>query len=349
MFGSIASMGLMVLVSVPVGYYALKKGDIESILDTSEITIVDNNGVLKDAIKKHKLENEKFMKYIKNYEDVIYKKDYLNKYMYEKNISMTKILYFDDKEKKAYKNKKSTGRGYYSFKKGEIRLLGEETINDIYHELIHLSTSFENDNTLFCGFEQTDKKEGYKIGTGLNEGFTELLNTIYFNKESKAYQPLRIFANALSEIIGLEKMEKYFYNADLLSLSKEMQRYGITEKEVYRFLANMDFCCYFYKKDKVSFIDNKQYQKSIDEVQELLIRMYMNRYILDAPTTSDDYYRIIKEKGIAFANGSFFKSYDLKEDASKLIKDRKVIVMDDSKAKEYVDNAIEEARKMKAA
>ena len=168
MVGSIAGMGLIITFALPVSYYALIKGDIESILDTYEITIADNNGVLKNAIKKHEEENEKFMKYIKNYEDFIYSKEHINKYIYEHNISETKILYFDKKEKKDYENKKRTGRGYYSFKQKEIRLLGEETIMDIYHELIHLSTSFENDTTLFCGFQQIDKRTGYNIGTDLN-------------------------------------------------------------------------------------------------------------------------------------------------------------------------------------
>ena len=349
MVGSIASMGVIIAFAFPVGYYALKKGDIESVLDTLEVTIVDNNGVLKNAIKKHKEENEKFMKYIKTYEEFIYSKEHINKYMYEHNISETKIIYFDKKERKDYETKKRTGRGYYSFNKKEIRLYGIETILDIYHELIHLSTSFENDTTLFCGFEQIDKRTGYKIGTGLNEGFTELQNHLYFNKEGKSYEPLRIFANALSEIIGLEKMETFFYNADLLSLSNEMQKYGISEKEVYKFLANMDYCCYFYKKNKVNVMENKQYQKSIDYIQEILIRMYTNRYVLDMENPTDEYYEIIKKKGIAFLNGSLFKSYQLEEDASKLIKDRKVIVMDDEKARIYVDNAIEGAKELRAA
>lgn len=101
----------------------------------------------------------------------------------------------------------------------------------LFHELIHMATSYDNGARI--GFRQQ------KLGRGLNEGYTELINKRYFSKEdddeAKSDKPIgygyeQELAYGIELLVGQNKMESLFFNADLYGLIEEMSKYTSREE-----------------------------------------------------------------------------------------------------------------------
>lgn len=94
----------------------------------------------------------------------------------------------------------------------------------VYHELMHMASSYYDEElkNIYAGFRQTN------IGDSLNEGYTQLLTERYFNNEikgaklSSGYQLCRNITGLLEKIVGQEKMENLYFNANLKGLIKEL-------------------------------------------------------------------------------------------------------------------------------
>ena len=96
----------------------------------------------------------------------------------------------------------------------------------LFHELLHLSSSCVREDKLYIGFNQM--LENSDIGRGINEGYTEYLNQLYFKHQSNSkhyYTYLKNTASLLERIIGHEKMQSFFFKSDLLSLVEELSNY----------------------------------------------------------------------------------------------------------------------------
>ena len=81
-------------------------------------------------------------------------------------------------------------------------------------------------------------------GCGLNEGYTELLNKRYFSKCKKdrgAYPEQQFIALGIEEIVGRERMESLYFDADLEGLVKELSQYASVE-EIHELLRVIDEC-----------------------------------------------------------------------------------------------------------
>ena len=117
----------------------------------------------------------------------------------------------------------------------------------IMHELLHSSSRIEGEDRCFVGFMQTLKDSKYCIGIGLNEGYTALLDDRYFlnyseNKKEQVnsiYPCSKYICNILEYLIGRKKMEECYFNADLLTIYKELASYSSYEK-AYCFLMELD-------------------------------------------------------------------------------------------------------------
>ena len=108
----------------------------------------------------------------------------------------------------------------------------------IFHELTHLSSSNMLDNIRRVGFRYKDDKNNIDIGLGINEGYTSYLTTKLFGVIGK-YLFEMIVAKTVEEIVGANKMQELYFNANLKGLIQELQKY-VDEEEITNFLYNLD-------------------------------------------------------------------------------------------------------------
>lgn len=114
----------------------------------------------------------------------------------------------------------------------------------LFHELLHLATSYSNDKGyVTSGFKQT--LGNYVIGRGINEGYTELMTRRYFSEcevdkgDENVYPVEQVMVYGIEMLIGREKMEELFFNADLYGLYAEMQKY-MSKKNVQNIIELAD-------------------------------------------------------------------------------------------------------------
>lgn len=174
----------------------------------------------------------------------------------------------------------------------EVRI---DYIYALYHELFHLASCRRCGNNLFSGFRIRNCKTKSSVGTGINEGYTELLTQRYFNNEwtfnflesrygkinaDKINRNYYIFqlliASKLETVVGKEKMEELYLSSDLYGLVSELSQYA-SKKSIRKFISNMDFLHknidYVYEFD----LKNEKLFKTFLEVSNFLIRCYIKK------------------------------------------------------------------------
>ncbi len=123
----------------------------------------------------------------------------------------------------------------------------EEIRESIFHELLHMASSWRKGYTYTCGFQQIgyDEQENEltDIGAGLNEGYTQLLTERYFrylgDRVGVYKVPVRL-ASYVEVLVGREQMESLFFEGNLEGLIEALERYAPRE-EVVRLLKNIDY------------------------------------------------------------------------------------------------------------
>lgn len=171
-----------------------------------------------------------------------------------------------------------TRRNNYVILGNKEELVNNNAILTPYHELFHLiTTSVEDESTARIGLQIND------FGMGLNEGYTENLTKRYFgylsNNDYEAYGHFTWFSNMLEEIIGKEKMEKYYFNMDMEGLVDELINY-IPKSDVFRFIDNIDNL--FISEDELFEIEKAFAHKEREEDKEIINTCYeVNRELLN--------------------------------------------------------------------
>ncbi len=136
---------------------------------------------------------------------------------------------------------------YYDCIGNNIRVIDNH--NTLWHELLHLSSGVydKKTDTEYNGFRVTKYKNfhfdlDFDIGRGFNEGYTQLLTERYFcdRKHHLCYATEKYIVEAIERIIGRATMEKFYFNADLLGLIRELKKYT-SEKEIFDFLNTLDY------------------------------------------------------------------------------------------------------------
>ncbi len=120
--------------------------------------------------------------------------------------------------------------------------IDETCVNEkiVAHELLHMSSCKRRRNKYFQGFCQGNKNNN--VGDGLNEGYTEVLTRRYFdngNFSKGAYTTEQFFALCVEKLVGRDKMEKYYFDADLKGLMRELQNY-YSDREIESFIVGLD-------------------------------------------------------------------------------------------------------------
>lgn len=110
-----------------------------------------------------------------------------------------------------------------------------------YHELFHMASSVCDNKKHFTGFSITYGLS--VVGKGLNEGYTEFLTKRYFNNGDLtdcSYRYLVYHAKLVEEIVGKEKMQSLYLNANLKGLIEELTNYSSIE-DVMNFISAVDY------------------------------------------------------------------------------------------------------------
>ena len=206
--------------------------------------------------------DEKYQEYISKFVDAIlsnFKEKDLT--IFYNNINSLKV---ESYEKSNVENKKDSSKVSASYAIGinKCYIYSSDFKFSLPHELFHMASSLFDAKKMivYSGFFQYN---GVMIGDGLNEGYTELLAQRYITKEdenlSYSYFYLTLFASHLEKIVGKEKMESLYLNADLRGLVEELKQYT-NEDNIFKFIACLD---YFYrysedlrksKKDKAKIL-----------------------------------------------------------------------------------------------
>lgn len=151
----------------------------------------------------------------------------------------------------------------------------------ISHELLHMATTRvdKENNIIFSGFRQTFIKNHKTIGIGINEGYTELVNSRYFktNHHTKTKYELEVaICKSLEIIIGKEKMEKFYFEADLHSLINCLKQYD-AEENIISFIKKMDFVTENFYKNSKSKLKYKLINEAVMELCDFLYKWNENK------------------------------------------------------------------------
>ena len=167
--------------------------------------------------------------------------------------------------------------GKYLVFENEIVVIKDEYINSLYHELFHVSSTITDKPKVFSGFMQGNIDTKTSIANSINEGYTELLTKRYFESTAKNVYLYEVtMVKKLEEIIGKDKMESLYLNANLLGLINELKKYN-TNENIMEFINKFDFVSeHLILKDKTSDLDRK-IQEAIEYVSYFLINAYANK------------------------------------------------------------------------
>lgn len=187
---------------------------------------------------------------------------------FNKNIKKLKIYQVPGKFEL---NKKDTG-GTYEPLKNRITIYGNdndyfEMSEKLMHELLHLASNKANGLIDGLTISTAYEKGGYFVtGNGLNEGYTELLNSRYFARQnnSTGYNQEMVIAAGIEKIVGKDKMLDAYFKYSLIDVLNELEEYyGDHEyylnliKQIDLFNRLNDSCKRkeLYKKIKSNIID----------------------------------------------------------------------------------------------
>jgi hypothetical protein len=110
----------------------------------------------------------------------------------------------------------------------------DEDVNQtLLHELFHMASTKKIGDTLVTGLEIPGE-----IGFALNEGYTELLTKKYFSNK-KVSDKNSFLAAGIESIVGSEKMQEFFINANFNGLVMELSKYSSRE-DVLKLIYAMD-------------------------------------------------------------------------------------------------------------
>ena len=213
-----------------------------------------------------------------------------NLIMLYNNINELKIKTFDEVDndkKESLKNlifkrgSKTLSAASYSdaFNTISIPKVGGEIY--LPHELFHMATNFKSKekNVRFCGFSQKQLNIPQIIGTGINEGYTELMVKKYYGDDylssAASYTLLFKIMEVIESIVGKEKMENYYLNANLNGLVNELTKYAKYD-DVLKFISSMDFL--YNNFDEFSIKSKKNQQLLSEQVK------FINTFIITIGT-----------------------------------------------------------------
>ncbi|MDD2496068.1 MAG: hypothetical protein PHE29_12850 [Tissierellia bacterium] len=153
-----------------------------------------------------------------------------------------KILYSNLKTAKFKKSRLLLLLGFSGYYYGNKNTLKYAMDASFGHELLHLSSAMYDhiNNIGLSGFRQF--KGSTSIGTGINEGYTELLASRFFrkNKKPRAYHLQVKIAKLIESLFDDPKeLEKLYFNCDLPGLIHHLEKYS-TRNDIMKLILDID-------------------------------------------------------------------------------------------------------------
>ncbi len=161
----------------------------------------------------------------------------------------------------------------------------------MFHELFHMAGTYLTPDVIYSGFwvSGLNKLKKESIGNCLNEGYTQLLAERYYHSETpenSEYKPLAnsylvsmYVSGSIEQIVGREKMSKFYLNANLKGLINELEKYA-TLVEIQKFLIDSDNLNKLYF-GYGSILKSKKFKQCFKDVNYFCIKAYMQKLELD--------------------------------------------------------------------
>lgn len=185
--------------------------------------------------------------------------------------------------------------GIYDAKKNIITVDENKFSISIYHELLHMASAAYKDGIRYAGFHQSSLKPGIaSLGMGLNEGYTELLSRRYFVEDggsANAYEYEVIIADRVEKIVGKERMENLYLNANLHGLIQELKQFS-NEEDIMKFISSTDFVLLHLDDENYMLFEKKMLTNSLKEINKFLIKVYSKKLLLQYQEKSITYDQI---------------------------------------------------------
>lgn len=274
-----------------VGYNALKKNNKNNDKDTEDIYRSVKKHVINKCFKPKNVRKvsmpPELIRNNNSYDGLIVDSEYIddiNKFIdvVVKNIDDNNLTCFYNNIKSLCVKRvdnfdKNTIVGTYDQKKNIIYLRDNY---GIFHELFHMSSAYTTKKIEYSGFLQLYKN--YFIGSGLNEGYTQLLTERYFSDVpgivDSGYTVEKLFMEDIEKIVGKDKLEELYFNVNLYGLVNELRKYS-SDYQIMKFISDMDFIKHYCS----NYIDDKYMIDMLlgrfDDVSMFLIRTYFNKMI----------------------------------------------------------------------
>lgn len=170
--------------------------------------------------------------------------------------------------------------GKYLNKKNVINISRQLNDHVLFHEFLHMASSFydKNNDEIFSGFSQSTRSIQFNtFGKGINEGYTELLTERFIGKSDEyAYEIEKRIVKMLENIIGIEKFEKLYFEADLKGLINELTKYNDYES-VIKFINDVDLVYREAKQLRKAEFSN--YMGRIKSLLKDIIKFLIGSYI----------------------------------------------------------------------
>lgn len=204
--------------------------------------------------------------------------------------------------------------GMYNEKENQIVLDKKSYHKTIYHELLHASSTIAEPNgeKYYSGFHQINNNGS--IGEGLNEGYTQYLTEKYFGDKEilRAYDYEKTIAKAIEFIVGKEKMESLYFNANLNGLVECLKHY-CSEEEIYKFIDTMDFIRNYARADHLTSKSYELIATSMRNVNSFLVRTIFAKNIIEFETNEIDKVAILTKTSSDLANIPFQIKFNKKD------------------------------------
>ncbi len=164
--------------------------------------------------------------------------------------------------------------GAYSSYNNLIELSKDYNKSVFFHELFHTASSVKTEQNTYIGFAQRPSS----IGVGLNEGYTEYLTHKYFYefeevRDSCSYLLEQLIAKEIERLVGEKQMEEHYFNANLLGLITELEKYN-SYKKIINFIKNLDFLCKYRVNN---LVDEDMIINKLNSISNFLLECKINK------------------------------------------------------------------------
>ena len=297
-----------------------KKFSLKKEESLAHLSAVDIPPVLKITFKdindlKRKVHNKDLKKF---YDTLTFEMDDYNfPYMHE-NLKTLRIYPIYIKNPKFLRRKVAA---YYNCIKNIVRYTKDEKDKVLPHELLHMASTVkrDEDESIFSGFSQSTKLGNYELlARGINEGYTQLLAERYYKVGYNSYPLEVLITSKLEDIVGQQKMERMYFEADLKGLTNELLNY-MDEKSIIMFMYAVDFLGTLYCQTDITQ-DFSWIKKSYYYVVEFLMNIKVQKI-----KEEENNFNSAKRELNEFIQGFQYKIVNKKTNEDIIILDKFVI------------------------